>query len=178
MADVSAARAPEFSLAALFAALDLERQSRGLTWAAVVREMNGGGVHAGRQMSASTVTATRVSRISEADGVLQMLRWLRRSLESFMQPVAPPGANHPGYLLPSPPPGLVLRFDTRKLHAALDAYRAAHGLTWTSLGHKRGMAPASLTRLSQGGRTAFPTVTRLTQLLNRPAADFVHACPS
>jgi hypothetical protein len=128
-------------------------------------------------MSASTVTATRICPISEADGVLQMLRWLRRSPESFMRP-APPGADRPEYLLPSPPPGSVLRFDTRKLHAALDDYRAAHGLTWTALGRQLGMAPTSLTRLSQGGRTAFPTVTHLTHMLNRPAAAFVHACPS
>src|SRR5262245_16365800 len=72
----------DFDLAALFDALDAQRQARGLSWAEVMREVNRG--IATRAVASSTVTRLRTQKVAEADGVLQMLRWLRRAPESFV----------------------------------------------------------------------------------------------
>lgn len=150
-----------FSLAELHAALDAAREARGLSWAQMAREM---------RVSAATVAALRTRATAEADGVLQMLRWLGRPLESL-------AGDH------SVPDGAFLevaarqmaRFDTAKLHAALEARRIERGMTWTAVAEELGVAATSLTRLADGGRTAFPQVLRMTRWLGRPAAEFIRA---
>jgi len=68
----------------------------------------------------------------------------------------------------------VLRFDTKRLFAALDAARLERGRTWVQVAQEIGtVSPASLTHLQKGGRTAFPHVMRMVRWLDRPAADFV-----
>jgi hypothetical protein len=62
-------------------------------------------------------------------------------------------------------------FDLQALYAALDERRKKLGLTF-------GVADSRARSLSKGGRTAFPTVTRLTAWLDRPATDFVRRSPS
>src|SRR5262245_48733023 len=108
----------DFSLAVLYEAIDDLRQQRGLSWPQAVREIN----HPfrglmSRPIARSTITSLRTKAVAEGDGVLQMLRWLRRSPESFI----------PGHILSNADPGWpvlgphqILRFDTRKLHAALN----------------------------------------------------------
>jgi hypothetical protein len=164
----------DFSLRALHAALDAQRKSRGLSWAQATREMNG---HAARpsahQLSSSTVTGTRTRTVAEGDGVLQMLRWLNRTPESFMpgHPCSEDASAH----LPQVPPRHVLRFDTKKLHAALDAQRIEREMTWAKVAKEVGFGASTLTHLSSGGRTAFPQVMRIVRWLARPAAHFTRA---
>ena len=166
-----------FSLQALYEAMDAERQARGLSWAQATREMNGRAQPAkasGHALSASTVTVTRT--VAEADGVLAMLRWLNRTPESFL-----PGHVEAGDMsehLPEIPPGKVLRFDTRKIHAALEAQRVARRITWTQVAKEVGLSASMLTHLAKGGRTAFPQVMRIIGWLERPAAQFTRASDS
>src|SRR5262245_48528559 len=77
-------RARDFDLSGLFGALQSERDSRGLSWAQVAAEIND--LFAGssaRPISPSTLLGLKHRTIAEADGVLQMLRWLQRAPESF-----------------------------------------------------------------------------------------------
>lgn len=173
----------DFSLRALYAALDAQRQACGISWAQATREMNGPAKHgfassrnrASHALSPSTVTGTRTRLVAEADGVLQMLRWLDRTPESFVPRHA--AANTAGARLPAVPPGHILRFDTRRIHAALDMQRAEREMTWSQVAEEIGVAASTLTHLAKGGRTAFPHVMRIVRWLSRPAADFTHASP-
>jgi hypothetical protein len=167
--------------------LDERRQERELTWQALVREINAPFEHvSSRPIAASTVTGMRTRRAVEGDVVLQVLRWLGRSPESLL-------ADHNGIeaaqtALPEIPPTQILRFDTRRLHAALDAHRLALGVTWAelasdieeespgSLAHIGKESANSLRHLAKGGRTGFPHVLRWTRRLGRPVASFVRGC--
>jgi hypothetical protein len=164
-------RSRDFSLRALYTALDAQRRARGLSWSEATREMNGqSGRSSGHRLSPSTVTGTRIRTVAEGDGVLQMLRWLNRTPESFVaghQEVAGDPAR-----LPDVPPRQTLRFDTRKLHAALDAQRVRRQLTWAQVATEVGLGVSSLTHLSRGGRTAFPQVMRIVRWLATPATHF------
>lgn len=161
---------PDFSLQALYDALDQQRRARQLTWTAAAREISR--VPAGeRGIAVSTVSGVRDRRAAEGDGVLQMLLWLGRSPESFVPGLA--DAADPRFRLPEPGAGRILRWDTRALYAALDAQREARGMTWGAVAQAMGWPPTTrLTGLARGGRTTFPGVMRIVRWLDRPAADF------
>jgi transcriptional regulator with XRE-family HTH domain len=165
----------DFSVGALYAALDAQRQARGLSWQQVAREINAlSGRVPARPISPSTLTGMRNRAVIEGDGVLQMLRWLQRTPESFI-PGGEEAAAEPARL-PDVGSFQILRFDTRKLYTALDAQRSERGMTWTQLANEiGGLTAASLTRLSKGGRTGFPQVMRIARWLGRPVADFTRA---
>ena len=165
-----------FELKMLYAALDAKRRERGLTWAQVTREVNAVGPNAPvHPIATSTITGLRTKAVAEGAGVLQMLRWLERSPESFL-PECPPALLRRS-ALPDADRQEVLRFDTRKLHDALDKQRKARGLTWQQVALETGV-PASHTRgLARGGRTGFPGILRLTLWLNQPVAEFVRKSP-
>jgi hypothetical protein len=99
-----------------------------------------------------------------------MLRWLNRAPEEFV------GRRRSQYgrgtRLPEVPAGKVLRFDTKKLHAALDRERVARATSWKQIAAEIGVGVSVLTRLSAGGRTAFPYVMRITRWLGKPVAPF------
>ncbi|MGA3345882.1 MAG: hypothetical protein ABSC76_13525 [Terracidiphilus sp.] len=164
----------DFSLRGLYAALDAQRQARGLSWSQVTKEMHGrSGRNSARGLSASTISGARIRKALEGDGVLQMLHWLDRTPESFV-----PGHQSSEEFderLPEIPQGKVLRFDTKMLHAALDARRIDQELTWAQVAKESGVGVSTLTYLSKGGRTAFPQVMRMTGWLGRPAAHFTRA---
>jgi uncharacterized protein YfiM (DUF2279 family) len=173
--DHPVAHAAEFDIAALHAALDSQRQQHGLSWQQVAREIASLSNQApARPISASTLSGLRKRSSIEGDGVLQMLRWLRRTPESFVGGGAKGVARTA--ILPDAGPHQILRFDTRKLHADLEAQRVARGMTWQDVAREiGGVSAASLARLSVGGRTAFPQVMRITRWLDRPAASFTRA---
>ena len=170
---MSAAQHGDFSIEALFAALDAARQSRGISWQQVAREVNAQFERVpSRPLSTSTIVGMRKRRAVEGDGVLQMLRWLGRTPESFT-----PGLESIGDgSLPDVAPHQILRFDVTAIHAALDAQRVERRMTWSQVADEiGGVNAASLTRLSQGGRVGFPGVMRLVRWLRRPAASFTRA---
>ena len=102
-----------------------------------------------------------------------MLRWLNRSPESFM--AHPRVQDDLAEKFPVVSAHQVLRFDTKKIYAALDAQRSERNLTWTQVGKELGLSASSLRHLEKGGRTSFPSVMRITGWLGRPAAEFTHA---
>jgi hypothetical protein len=168
----------DFDIHALHAALDAERLARSLHWRQLADQISRP-FHRlpGGRISASTLTGMPARRALEGDGVLQVLRWLGRSPESFV-----PG--HPApwsarLALPMVGDGQILRFDTPTLHDALDAARVARGMTWPEVARAiGGITPANLAGLARGGRTSFPQVTSMTGWLERTTADFTRVTES
>jgi hypothetical protein len=168
--------AADFSLPSLYAALDGQRVARGLTWAQAVREINtpfDGSTS--RPIAASTITSTRTKPRAEGDGVLQMIRWLGRSPESFI-----PGflaAEAPAFMLPAAAPNQVIRLHTKRLYAALNAQRGARNMTWQQVSREIPDATVStLTHLARGGRSGFPHVMRMARWLGQPLSTFTRVC--
>ena len=162
----------DFPLKALYDAVDAQREARGLTWTAVVREMSRPLTdQPSRSLAVSTVKRLRTNPVAEGDGVLQMLRWLGRSPESFLQDIEFEASP----LLPDVGSGKVIRFDTKRLYAAVNAMRISRRLTWQEAACEMGSTPSSLMHLSKGGRTGFPHVMRITRWLHAPVAQFVRA---
>jgi phytoene dehydrogenase-like protein len=165
----------DFDLNALYQALDAQRQSRGLTWAQATREISRVGPAIRRHpIASSTITGLRTKGLAEADGVLQMLRWMGRAPESFMPGLPEPLA---ASSLPAAETRQVLRFDTKKLHESLDDRRRARGLSWPELEAETTVPASHMRGLKKGGRTAFPAVMRLTRWLRQPAAHFIRLSP-
>lgn len=163
-------RLDDFSLRALYDALDEQRGARGISWAVVTQEVSR---HCTvlRPIASSTITGLKNKRVGEGDGILQMLLWLDRSPESFVPGFEGPDGER--YRLPQVGPRQILRLDTKKLHAAIDAQRRELGLTWAETARTiAGYTPNMLTNLAKGPRTGFPHVMRLVRWLNRPLADF------
>jgi len=162
---------PTFSLTALYEALNSARQDRGLTWAAAVREMSEPFTSNGsRPLAVSTVVGLRTKPRGEGDGILQMIRWLGRTPEGFIDGAAPDA----GAPLPAVGPEQVLRINTRRLHSALNLKRTALGVTWAQAAAEMGggISAGSLMNLSNGGRMGFPQVMRMTGWLGLPLARF------
>lgn len=65
-----------FDARALYEALDAQRRARALTWADVARETG---------VAAATLTRTKEGGRLEVDGMLAMVAWLDRSVESFVR---------------------------------------------------------------------------------------------
>ena len=65
-----------FDACALYAALDAQRQARGMSWQQVASEIG---------VSASTLTRTKQGGRMEVDGMLAMVGWLGRPAESFVR---------------------------------------------------------------------------------------------
>jgi hypothetical protein len=63
-----------FDAASLYQAMDAQRRSRGMSWAQVGAELG---------IAPSTLTRTRLGGRIEVDGMLAMVRWVGRSVESF-----------------------------------------------------------------------------------------------
>ncbi|WP_167558619.1 hypothetical protein [Bradyrhizobium canariense] len=158
----------------LHATLDAERRARGLSWSELANEINKP-FESTPSIPISVATIRDMSSKSSVTGavVLQVLRWLRRTPESFLagHEDAPPKAEE---ALPDPGPPLILRFDTRALYAALETERSDRGLTWKQIACELpGFTASMLTNLSTGPLIGFPRVMMLTQWLRRPAASFV-----
>jgi transcriptional regulator with GAF, ATPase, and Fis domain len=168
----SSTRSPtDFNLGDFYTALDSLRRARGLSWPGAMREINRQSERQSTHpVSVSTVTGLRTKAVAEADGVLQMLLWLNRTPESFLPEHST--SDNVRERLPEVSPHQVLRFDTRKLHAALDEQRRARNMTWAQVARELGLGVSSLTHLSKGGRTGFPHVMRIVRWLKRPAAEF------
>ena len=165
----------DFDLQALYTAIDEQRRSRCLTWAAVSREVNSmaADVPGRKPIATSTIAGLRVKALGEGDGILQMLLWLGRTPESFV-----PGADIPRHLgkLRELGTSQILRWNTKALHAALDAKRTCGGLSWNEVAIRIGGVNArGLARMAKGGRTHFPLVMRITKWLGKPAAHFTRA---
>ncbi|WP_150110481.1 hypothetical protein [Granulicella mallensis] len=104
--------------------------------------------------------------------VLQVLRWLDRSPESFLSERL--GQSNPEERLPDAGASRILRFDTQAMYAALDEERHRRNLTWKQLvAELPGFTQSMVANLAEGPLIGFPRVMILTQWLKRPAATFV-----
>ena len=154
----------EFELRAVYETVDAERKTRGLSWAQVAREVGG--------VSPATIRSIGQCAAAEGDGVLQVLRWLGRSPESFVVGEGSMTAN--GADLPPRSVGGTLRFDARAIFDSLEEQRVERRLTWRQVADESGVAsPAALTRFRTGGRVSFPEIMKVLNWLGKPAAKFV-----
>jgi hypothetical protein len=104
--------------------------------------------------------------------VLQVLRWLDRSPESFLS--GRPEQLNVHENLPNAGASGILRFDTRAMYSALDDERQRRNLTWKQLVTELpGFTQSMVTNLAEGPLIGFPRVMTITQWLNCPAAIFV-----
>jgi hypothetical protein len=163
----------DFDLKALYDALEEQRRSREMSWAAVTREINRFKT-AGHPIATSTITRLKHKAVGEGDGILQMLLWLRRTPESFVPGIEEADADR--FHLREVGSEQILRWDTKALHAALNAQLQARGMTWKDVAQEvGGFTPGMLTNLAKGGRTGFPGVMRMVRWLGQPAAAFTRA---
>jgi hypothetical protein len=162
-----------FDMQALHAALDDERRALGLGWEELTAEINK--PFKGTTsipISAGTIrTMPKKSSVTSAV-VLQVLRWLDRSPESFL--AGRLGQSNVDEKLPDAGAARILRFDTQAMHAALDDERQRRSLTWKQLvAELPGFTQSMVANLAEGPLIGFPRVMILTQWLKRPAATFV-----
>lgn len=163
----------DFDLNALYHALDEQRSSRQLTWAAVMREINRFDIQ-GHPIATSTIRGLKNKAVAEGDGILQMLLWLRRTPESFIPGFQTGDAEH--FRLRELARHEILRFDTKALYSALNEQRHSRGMTWPEVAREIGGCTAGmLMHLAKGGRTGFPGVMRIVRWLDKPAAAFTRA---
>jgi hypothetical protein len=171
-------RIADFDIAALFQAMDHQRSEQHLSWqqvadqiwqlSSVLNERR----PAHHPISPSTITNMAKRDNTSCQHALFFLRWLGRTPESFLPGVVPLVQ---GGELPQAGADRRLRWNLTSTYAALDARRHEHGLTWPEVARQIGCSPNQLT----GIRTArfainMKLAMRITQWLQRPAADFVY----
>ena len=115
----------DFSLRALYDAIDEQHRARDMTWTAVHREINRFIIE-GRPVAMSTITGLKSKPLGEGDGILQMLLWLGRTPESFVPDIQDADAER--FRLPIPEEGKILRWNTRALHSALNTRTTGEGI--------------------------------------------------
>ncbi len=162
-----------FDMKALHAALDAARRARRLSWVELTAEINKpfDGTSS-IPVAVATIRDMQDKRSVTSAVVLQILRWLGRTPESFLsgRDVAPEVYE----TLPDPGPSRILRFDTRAMYAALNEERIERGMKWRQVADKLpGFTESMLTNLATGPLIGFPRVMMITQWLCRPAASFV-----
>jgi hypothetical protein len=165
----------DFDLAALSRALDARRSELGLTWQELAIQVTDRPARGSRRRIAASTFKGMSQRASVRDTVvLQSLRWLGRTPESFVPglPASPEQA------LPDDDTGRPA-LDTRAIYLALNDKRLSRELTWGDVAAElgRGFTPAMLTRLAGGTHIGFPRVMRIFQWLDRPVAEFTRLVP-
>ena len=158
-----------FDIAVYFDALDRERAMRGLTWAALTRELNAPFAHRRdiHPIAASTLTGMKSRGGLNANIVVHTLMWMGRTPEEFT-------THHPveGRALPLLVDGHLPRWNTRLLVADVGALSAARSLTRAAAAAEIGGYTAGTLKNVERG-VGFPHVMGLLAWLGRPAADYV-----
>lgn len=166
-----------FDCAALYNALDEQRQARGIGWyelADLLWEQSAD-LNAERKgdhpLCGGAVQRLRVRDATSCQYALFMLRWLGKAPEEFLLgPVVDVG----DVSLPVAALDRRLRWDLERLHSALDRQRRERALTWAELGREIGCTPSRLTNLRSARIADMSLVLGVTQWLRRPAAAFIH----
>lgn len=165
----------DFDLAALSEALDARRAELGLTWQELaIQATDRPSRRSDRRIAASTFKGMAQRRAVRDTVVLQALRWLGRTPESFV-----PGIPEtPDQVLPDDDTGRPA-LDTQAVYQAMNDKRAEQGLTWRDVAAELGpgFKPGNLTRLANGTHAGFPHVMRIFQWLERPVAEFICFTP-
>jgi hypothetical protein len=161
-----------FDMSALFAVLDEERRRQGMTWDEVTSAIDEPFRYVSSlPISASTIRGMLSKRTVTSAVILQILRWLGRSPESFLQ--GREGRARPDESLPVVSQSEILRLDTAAIYEALDAARCTRKLRWKEVaGQLPGFTEGMLRNLKNGPAIGFPRVMTLTQWLDRPLSSF------
>ncbi len=167
-------RSTDFDIAALFAALDEQRASLGLSWQGVADQLwtMSAELNARRgdhPISPATLTGMARRNDTTCQHALAMLRWLQRSPEDFV-------AGGTRGFLPPCGPDRRLRWDLKKLASAMDERRVGMGLTWVQLAAELGCGPSQLSGL-RTVRYAISMVLcmRIVAWIGRPSGEFIYA---
>lgn len=155
---------------ALGEALEARRTDLGLTWKELAFQATERPNRKSERRIAPSTFKGLAERGSGRDTVvLQALRWLGRTPESFVSGL-PEGA---GKKLPDDDSGRPA-LDNRAIYRALDEKRAAEDLSWADVADQlgRGFSAARLKRLDGGPGFHFPQAMRVFQWLGRPVAEF------
>ena len=171
------AQLPVFDFAAFTGALDARRRELGRDWGQLAGDlwMQSADLNAdldeGHTMCGGALSRLPNRTDTSCQYAMFALRWMNRAPEDFLVgPVVDVGETG----LPQCGPDRRLRWDLGELHAAVDAQRQAHQLTWTALADVIGCTPSRLTNLRTARQADLALVMRLTQWLYRPAAAFIH----
>ncbi len=161
---------------ALHAELDARRRADGLSWVELAAVINRPFENTGSiPISPGTLRDMMKKQSITSAVILQVLRWLKRTPESFLEGNSESSAAEE--CLPMAERHQILRFDTRALYEAVDCERRRRALTWQQVANELpGFTVAMLTNLAGGPLIGFPRVMLLTQWVNLPAATFVRAC--
>ncbi len=167
----------DFDATALYHALDHERQARGLSWSGVAREVwllssTLNDVRHDHPISPSTFASLGQRGDTSCQHALFMLRWLGRTPESFL-----PGVRErDDAALPLIGPDRRFRWHLRRLYEAMNDERQRRAMTWAQLASELRCTPSQLTGLRTAKfATSMVLAMRITQWMNRPAADFIYA---
>ena len=145
----------------------------------VIREFDGRALYAARDarglanhpISPSTLQNLGKRSNTSCQHALFFLRWLDRTPESFLDGAAVDA----GEPLPACGPDRRPRWDLKALHAGLNECRATRGATWAQTAHDLHCQPGQLTGLKTARyATGMTLAMRITQWVDRPAADFIY----
>jgi hypothetical protein len=165
----------DFDLVALSEALDARRAELCLTWQELAIQVTGRpSRRSDRRIAASTFKGMSQRGSVRDTVVLQAVRWLGRTPESFV-----PGLREaPEFPLPDDDTGRPA-LDTRAIYLAMDDKRVRRELTWRDVARELGPGfnPGMLTRLAGGTHIGFPRVMRIFRWLERPVAEFTCFVP-
>jgi transcriptional regulator with XRE-family HTH domain len=70
------------------------------------------------------------------------------------------------------------RFDAAELYRALDAQRAARGLSWTQVAAETGVSVSTLRGTQRGGRIEVDGMLAMVGWLGQPVESFVRETPA
>jgi hypothetical protein len=170
----------EFDGKALYAALDAKREAEALSWtgaamaiwdmAPALNAARAARGLANHPISPSTLRNLGGSGNTSCQHALFLLRWLGRTPESFLAGAALDA----GVPLPACGPEHRPRWDLKALHAGLNEARGSRGATWARAAQELRCQPGQLTGLKTARfATGMGLAMRITQWVDRPAADFV-----
>lgn len=168
----------QFDLQAFFVAVDKRRRAQQLSWPALAAVIWEQSRILNQQRDDHPISPATIRKLAEGRGLscqhaLFLLRWLDVPPESF---IASPQPGTTGIRLPPADETHRLRWDLRRLYAALNAARIAREATWRQAAARLHCTPSQLTGLRAAKfATSMRLAMQITQALRRPAAHFVYA---
>jgi hypothetical protein len=166
----------EFSVTDLYHAMDRQRLEHHLTWSQAARDIweLSSELNARRNdhpISPATLTGMAQRGSTSCQHALFFLRWLQRSPESFLEGGSPLEGG-----LPEVGSDRRLRWRLTYLYEAMNVQRRDRGMTWSELATLLRCTTSQLTGLRTAKyATGIKLAMRITQWLDRPAADFIYA---
>ena len=163
-------RGGDFDVCGLWDAMEAERRRRDITWRRVLEEMAG----AGSQTSAESIHDSQLTktRYRHVPACARHDRVASAYAQSFV-----PGFNRFDAPLPLGAPARLLRWNIPAFADAVNAERQRRALTWaTEVANELDCSVSQVAGLSRlRYRDDDALAMRITQWLDRPAADFVVA---